>query len=185
MADNGYNEKIIIAGFGGQGVMLAGKLLAQAVMVSEHEVTYMPAYGAEVRGGTANCMVVMSDEQIANPLVVEPDTLIVLNKASYRKFMPRVKAGGLLIYNSSKITAEDARKDVELVGVPMDDMASELGSKQSANMVAVGAYLRKRGLMAAQTAVDCLKDVLAARHHKTIPVNSSAILGGAEYVKNQ
>ena len=101
MYGNGFYQELIVAGFGGQGIMLAGKLLAQAAMVSDLEVTYMPSYGAEVRGGTANCMVVIADEPIACPLVTEPDTLIVLNKASYKKFVPRLKPNGLLIVNSS------------------------------------------------------------------------------------
>ena len=185
MAANGYCEEIIIAGFGGQGIMLTGKLLAQMAMKADKEVTYMPSYGAEVRGGTANCMVVIAENEIACPVVAKPDSLIVLNKASLKKFAPRLKKGGLLIMNSSLIDVDPELDDsIEVVSVPADKLAVELGSPRSANMVALGAYLQKRGYLTPDAAAQALPDVLASRYHKTLPVNIKALHKGGEYVSN-
>jgi len=183
MRQNGFREEVIIAGFGGQGVMLAGKLLAQTAMEAGKEVTYMPSYGAEVRGGTANCMVVLADEPIACPVVARPDSLIVMNKASLNKFASRLKPGGLLVMNSSLIDSEPNLDDsIELIALPADELALELGSPKSANMVALGAYLQKRGYLTAEAAARALPDVLAVRHHHTLPVNTRALHRGAESV---
>ena len=185
MAANGYCEEIIIAGFGGQGIMLTGKLLAQTAMKAGKEVTYMPSYGAEVRGGTANCMVVISENEIACPVVGKPDSLIVLNKASLKKFAPRLKKGGLLIMNSSLIDVDPELDDsIEVVSLPADELAVALGSPRSANMVALGAYLQKRGYLTPDAAARALPDVLARRHHKTLPVNIEALHKGGKYTEN-
>jgi 2-oxoglutarate ferredoxin oxidoreductase subunit gamma len=178
------HEEIVIAGFGGQGIILAGKLLAQTAMQAGRQVTYMPSYGAEVRGGTANCMVVIADEPIASPLVSRPDSLVVMNKASLNKFGPRLKKGGLLVFNSSLIdTPPLLDETVEILAVPADDVAVELGSPRSANMVALGAYLRKRGSLTVEAAGAALPDVLAKRYHKTLPVNTEALRRGAEFAE--
>ncbi len=183
IADDSY-EEVIIAGFGGQGIMLTGKLLAQTAMERGLEVTYMPSYGAEVRGGTANCMVVIAEKKIACPAVAKPDSLIVLNKASLNKFGPRLKNGGLLIMNSSLIDTEPKLDDsIEIIAVPADELAVELGSQKSANMVALGAYLQKRGHLTPDGAAQALSDVLAERYHNTLPVNIKALHRGAEFVK--
>jgi len=182
MTTNGFCEEVIIAGFGGQGIILAGKLLAQTAMKAGRQVTYMPSYGAEVRGGTANCMVVVADEPIACPLVARPDSLIAMNKASLNKFGPRIKAGGLLVMNSSLIDTEpDVDDSIEVVAIPTDDIAVELGSQRSANMVAMGAYLQKKGYLTADQAADSLADVLAERYHSTLPVNAEALNRGARF----
>ncbi|MHC4173258.1 MAG: 2-oxoacid:acceptor oxidoreductase family protein [Planctomycetota bacterium] len=179
-----FYEQIIIAGFGGQGIMLTGRLLAQTAMKAGLEVTYMPSYGAEVRGGTANCMVVIADEPIACPVVGKPDSLIVMNKASLNKFAPRLKIDGLLVMNSSLIDTEPQLDDsIEIITVPADELAVELGSPKSANMVALGAYLQKRGYLTADAAAQALPDVLAERYHKTLPVNTEALCRGGEFVK--
>ena len=183
MSDKFY-EEVIIAGFGGQGIMLTGRLLAQTAMEAGKEVTYMPSYGAEVRGGTANCMVVIAEKKIACPVVAKPDSLIVLNKASLNKFGPRLKNNGLLIMNSSLIDTEPQLDDsIEIITVPADELAIELGSPKSANMVALGAYLQKRGQFTAEEAAQALPDVLAKRYHKTLPVNTEALRRGAEFAK--
>jgi len=184
MTANGHYEEIVIAGFGGQGIMLAGKLLAQTAMREGKEVTYMPSYGAEVRGGTANCMVVISEEEIACPLVAQPDSLIVMNKASLNKFAPRLKKGGLLVMNVSLIDNEPEFDDsIDVVAVPADELAVELGSQKSANMVALGAYLQKRGYLSPDAAGEALADVLAERYHKTLPVNIAALHKGAQFAQ--
>ncbi|HCO95412.1 MAG TPA: 2-oxoacid:ferredoxin oxidoreductase subunit gamma [Phycisphaerales bacterium] len=185
MTVNGFCEEIVIAGFGGQGIMLTGKLLAQTAMKAGKEVTYMPSYGAEVRGGTANCMVVIAENEIACPVVGRPDSLIVMNKASLNKFASRLKKGGLLIMNSSLIDVDPEVDDsIELVSVPADELAVELGSPRSANMVALGAYLQKRGYLTPNAAARALPDVLARRYHKTLPVNIKALQKGGEYTGN-
>jgi 2-oxoglutarate ferredoxin oxidoreductase subunit gamma len=150
-------------------------------MKAGKEVTYMPSYGAEVRGGTANCMVIISGKPIACPVVSEPESLIVMNKASLHKFASRLKPGGLLLWNSSLIDSPpevDGQADV--VAVPADEVAVELGSPKSANMVMLGAYLQKRGQLTSQQASEALHDVLAERYYKTIPVNTEALRRGAE-----
>lgn len=179
---NDFYEEVIIAGFGGQGIMLAGKLLAQTAMMAGKEVTYMPSYGAEVRRGTANCMVVIAETKIASPLVSNPDSLIVMNKASLNKFAPRVKTGGLLIMNSSLIdTQPELGQKINILAVPADDIAIELGNRKAANMVALGAYLQKRRLFNPDAATESLPDVLAKRYHHTLPVNTEALQRGAEF----
>jgi 2-oxoglutarate ferredoxin oxidoreductase subunit gamma len=164
--------------------MLTGRLLAQTAMKRGLEVTYMPSYGAEVRGGTANCMVVIADEPIACPVVGRPDSLIVMNKASLNKFAPRLKIGGLLVMNSSLIDTEPQLDgSIEIITVPADEVAVELGSHKSANMVVLGAYLQKRGYLTADAAAQALPDVLAERYHKTLPVNTEALRRGGEFAK--
>ncbi len=181
---NEFYEEVVIAGFGGQGVMLAGKLLACTAMKSGKEVTYMPSYGAEVRGGTANCMVVIAETKIASPLVSRPDSLIVMNKASLNKFAPRVKTGGLLIMNSSLIDIQpELDQKTDILAVPADDIAIELGNRKAANMVALGAYLQKRSLFNPDAAAESLPDVLAKRYHHTLPLNIKALQRGAEFAK--
>jgi len=181
---NEFYEEVIIAGFGGQGIMLAGKLLAQTAMKRGLEVTYMPSYGAEVRGGTANCMVVIAEGEIASPLVNKPDSLIVMNKASLTKFAPRLKSGGLLVMNSSLIDSEpELAETIDVVAVPADELAVELGNPKSANMVAIGAYLQKRGLFGPDAAAACLAETIARRYHHTLPVNTKALHRGAEFAK--
>jgi 2-oxoglutarate ferredoxin oxidoreductase subunit gamma len=182
MTTNGFCEEVVIAGFGGQGIMLAGRLLAQTAMEAAKEVTYMPSYGAEVRGGTANCMVVIADEAIACPVVSNPDSLIVLNKASLHKFALHLKEGGLLVMNSSLVDEQPRLHDsIDVLALPASDLAVELGNVKSTNMVALGAYLERKGILKPDQAARCLPDVLAKRYHITLPMNIKAIERGAEY----
>ena len=192
MAQNSFYEEVIIAGFGGQGIILAGRLLAQTAMKAGKEVTFMPSYGAEMRGGTANSMVIIADCAIASPLVTRPDSAIVMNKASLNKFAPRIKNNGLLVMNSSLIDpaaflreqeAGDVDESIDILAVPADNIAVELGSQKSANMVAIGAYLQRRGLFGPDAAAESLPDVLAKRYHKTLSVNTEALRRGAEFAK--
>jgi len=181
MTTNLY-EEVVIAGFGGQGIILAGRLLAQTAMKAGKEVTFIPSYGAEMRGGTANCMVVVADAPIACPLVAKPDSLIVMNKASLNKFAPRLKGGGLLVMNSSLIDEQPPLPDAtDVLAVPANELAVELGSVKAANMVALGAYLQRRRILTPDQAGLCLADVLAKRYHKTIAVNTEALRRGAQF----
>lgn len=182
MTANHLYEEVIIAGFGGQGIILAGRLLAQTAMKAGKEVTFIPSYGAEMRGGTANCMVVIANEQIACPLVASPYSLIVMNKASLNKFAPRVKTGGLLVINNSLIDERPELSDTtEVLALPANEMALELGNVKAANMVALGAYLQRRGIFSADAAAQSLADVLPAHRHGTIPLNTQALARGAEF----
>ena len=166
--------------------MLAGRLLAQTAMKAGKEVTYMPSYGAEVRGGTANCMVVMAERKIASPLVSKPDSLIAMNKASLNKFAPRLKDGGLLVMNSSLIDSEPELADtIEILKVPASELAVELDNPKAANMVALGAYLQRRGLFSADSAANCLGDVLAKRYHQTLSVNTKALRRGTKFASGE
>jgi 2-oxoglutarate ferredoxin oxidoreductase subunit gamma len=184
VAQNSFYEEVIIAGFGGQGIILAGRLLAQIAMNAGKEVTFMPSYGAEMRGGTANSMVVIADEPVASPLITRPDSVIVMNKASLNKFAPCIKTGGLLVMNSSLIDCEpDVDESIDILAVPADDIAIELGSQRSANMVVLGAYLQRRDLFSVDAAAKFLPDVLAERYHKTLPLNAEALRRGAEFAK--
>jgi len=178
----GLYEEMVMAGFGGQGIVLAGKLLAQAAMRAGLEVTYMPSYGAEVRGGTANCMVIVSNKPIACPVVSNPNSLVICNKASLSKFAPRLKPGGLLIFNNSLIQSVHSVPDgVAVIGVPAEGLAVEAGSPKSANMVMLGAYLGKRGYLSPEQAAESLPDILAERHYKMIPINAEALRRGADF----
>ncbi|MBN2591323.1 MAG: 2-oxoacid:acceptor oxidoreductase family protein [Sedimentisphaerales bacterium] len=179
-------EELIIAGFGGQGIMLIGKLLAQTAMRCGKEVTYMPSYGAEVRGGTANCMLVIADSEIACPVVGQPNSLVIMNKASLTKFTPRLKKNGLLILNSSLIDIEpEVDNSIEVIRLPADELAVELGSIKAANMVALGAYLQAKGFFDIESAIQALPEILAQRYHKTLPLNSESIRRGASYISQQ
>ena len=137
-------EEILIAGFGGQGIMVAGKLLAYAGMLENKYVTYFPSYGAEVRGGTANATVIISDEEIPSPVSWHPDVLLALNLPSCHKFGPRLNKGGMLIANTTLIDQVFKRPDLTIIKIPATSMAHELGSPRSANMIMLGAYLRRK-----------------------------------------
>ena len=184
MTVNDFYEEIIIAGFGGQGIILAGKLLAQTAMKSGREVTYMPSYGAEVRGGTSNCTVIIANDPIASPLISKPDSAIIMNKASLNKFVPRLKNGGLLVMNSSLIETEPRLSSaITVLAIPADDIAIELGNPKTANMVALGAYLQESRILSIDAVSENLPTVLARRYHKTLPVNTKALRRGAEFAK--
>ncbi len=183
MIAQGLFEEIVIAGFGGQGVILIGKLLSQSAMAAGRQVCYMPAYGPEVRGGTANCMVVISDVPIASPVVSAPSAVIAMNKASLERFCPKMQSGGLLVMNRSMIENDPPRDDIDVLAIPADDLARELGSPKSANMVALGAYIAKREILDPDQVIQNLSKVLAKRYHQTIPINQKALLRGAKFAQ--
>jgi 2-oxoglutarate ferredoxin oxidoreductase subunit gamma len=176
-------EELIIAGFGGQGVMLMGQLLSYAGMREAKNVSWMPSYGPEMRGGTANCSVVISTESIGSPIVTEPTTLIVMNRPSLDRFEQAVMPGGLLIYNSSLIDRRPERTDIRVIAVPAVEMAREAGSDRVANMCVLGAYLAATGVVAYESVAECLKEVLPERRQELIPLNLKALAQGASMVK--
>ena len=134
-------DKILLAGFGGQGVMFIGKILTYAGMLDGREVCWIPSYGPEMRGGTANCSVIVSDDEIHSPVIELADAGIVLNQPSYEKFLPRIKPGGTLVVNSSIISLDTKRDDIKIIALPAGDLANELGKAGMANMVCLGALL--------------------------------------------
>ncbi len=172
-------EKIIIAGFGGQGVLLSGKLLCIAAMREGKYVSHIPSYGAEMRGGTANCQVIISDEEIASPVVFYPTTLIALNTPSLHKFEPRVTEGGVLIYNSSLIDDEPSRSDIDVVAVNANDISEEQGSSKSANMAAIGKLLSKRPeICSMDSIIAALDEAVSARNKRFNPMNEKVLKAG-------
>ncbi|MBU1002489.1 MAG: 2-oxoacid:acceptor oxidoreductase family protein [Proteobacteria bacterium] len=174
-------QDVIIAGFGGQGVMLIGNLLAYAGMNQGLSVTYIPVYGPEMRGGTANCTVVISEDEIGSPIIRTPMSLILMNRPSLDKFQARMADGGIQIVNSSLIEpklAESGR--IKSIFVPCNETADKLGNTRMANMVAIGAYVQATGVMPIQAVKDALENVISARYAKLIPANAQAIDAGAE-----
>ena len=173
---------VICAGFGGQGVLFIGNLLAQAAMSEGLKVTYMPVYGVEMRGGTANCTVVVSDDEIGSPVIWHPVCSIVMNKPSLLKFGPRVKKDGLLAVNSSLIKPGEVKvKGPELLMIPAMALAKEAGNDRLANMVMLGAVAKKTGATSIKALNQAMKDILPERAHKMIPVNTAALERGAEF----
>ncbi|MHB1652220.1 MAG: 2-oxoacid:acceptor oxidoreductase family protein [Desulfitobacteriaceae bacterium] len=169
-------QEIILAGFGGQGVMSMGQLLAYAGMEEDKQVSWIPSYGPEMRGGTANCSVTISDAPVSSPLIAEPDTLIVLNRPSLEKFEPDVKPGGLLLINSSLIEVEPHRRDLKVLRIPADDLANEkFGNSRVANMILLGAFVALTDAVSLDSVVGALKKVLPEYRHKLIPLNRQAL----------
>ncbi|MFO7727649.1 MAG: 2-oxoacid:acceptor oxidoreductase family protein [Desulfonatronovibrio sp.] len=177
-----YNDAII-AGFGGQGVMLIGNLLAYAAMESGLNVTYIPVYGPEMRGGTANCTVVISDEDIGSPIIRNPLSLIAMNRPSLDKFQPTVQDQGVVIINSSLVDMELADRDrLKTFAVPANEIADKIGNTRMANMVALGAYTQATGLIDLATVQKSLDKVISAHYSHMIPKNAQALAAGAEAV---
>jgi 2-oxoglutarate ferredoxin oxidoreductase subunit gamma len=174
-------EGIFFAGFGGQGIILAGKIVCLAAMGEGKHVSHIPSYGAEMRGGTANCSVVVSDDEIASPLVPHPGVCLVMNKPSLLKFQSIVKPGGLLIWNASLIDIAPERTDIEVLAVRANEIAEAAGSYKSANMVMLGALLKRRPSVASVNAVlAVLDEAVSARHRELNQVNRKALADGYE-----
>ena len=175
---------VVIAGFGGQGVMLIGNLLAYSGMESKLNVTYMPEYGPEMRGGTANCAVVVSSEDIGSPIIKKPKSLIIMNQPSLDKFLPRMEPHGIAVVNSSLVdTSEVDERNINLVAVPANQIADELGNVKMANMVAMGAYIQALGFMQMEKVEAALKQVISPHYAHLIPKNIQALQAGAARVK--
>ncbi|TYB32186.1 MAG: 2-oxoacid:ferredoxin oxidoreductase subunit gamma [Candidatus Mcinerneyibacterium aminivorans] len=175
-------HRIIMAGFGGQGIMVMGSMLTYAAMKEGKETSWIPSYGVEQRGGTANCSVVVSDEIIAAPIVDNPDMAIIMNRPSLDKFEPRMVKNGLLLINDSIVEREVERDDLEVIRIKANDIAIELGNKRIANMVMLGALTKKTGIVKIETLKNSLKDVLSKRRHDLIGINQKALDKGADLV---
>jgi 2-oxoglutarate ferredoxin oxidoreductase subunit gamma len=169
--------KTVIAGFGGQGVMSIGLNLAQAAMLEGKNVTYLPSYGAEVRGGTANCTVVISDDEIASPVASSPEFVIAMNQPSVMRFQNQIQSGGLFFVNSSLVESEIARGDISVIKVPANSIAENLDSPKSANMVMLGAFAKKGGLVSLTSVIEALKFILGTKQ-KLLAVNEKALKAG-------
>jgi len=176
-------EEIIIAGFGGQGVLSMGKILAYSGIMQDQEVSWMPSYGPEMRGGTANVTVILSDERINSPIVNTFDTAIILNQQSMDKFEHAVKPGGLLLYDDNGIIKHPTRKDINIYIVSATVEATKLGLTKIANMVVLGAYLQLKPIVKLENVIKGLKKSLPERHHKLIPMNEQAITAGMGFIK--
>ncbi|HEU0265094.1 MAG TPA: 2-oxoacid:acceptor oxidoreductase family protein [Geobacterales bacterium] len=172
---------LFIAGFGGQGVLLAGNLLGYAAIIEGKNVSFFPAYGVEKRGGAAMCTVIIADGDVGSPVIGHPSVSVILNQSSFDKYATRVKEGGILIVNSSLVSlAGFNRPDLQLVSLPMNDIAMELGDPRMVNMVATGAYAALSGAVSLASLEEGLKDALPERNHRFIPANVQAIRTGAE-----
>jgi 2-oxoglutarate ferredoxin oxidoreductase subunit gamma len=173
-------HEIIFSGFGGQGALFAGQLLAYAAMDSGLEVTWIPSYGPEMRGGKARCNVIVSDEEIGSPLSARPTSCVVLNIPSMEGFEPLVQPGGVLVVNSSLVPLTSARTDLRAIYVPASDAARDLGNVRLANVICLGALVKATGVVPVEAVAKALEDHLPERHKKLLPLNKDALRRGAE-----
>ena len=173
-------DKIILSGFGGQGVMFIGKVLAYAAMEGDLEVCWIPSYGPEMRGGTANCSVIISDEEIHSPVIELADAAIVLNQPSYEKFLPRIKPGGVLVLNSSIVENNKARNDMQIISIPATEIANEMGKPALANMVCLGALVTKLKLLNIDSLQKAMDAVVGKKKPELYEANIEAIKKGME-----
>jgi len=176
-------KELLVAGFGGQGALSIGKNLAEASLAEGLNVTWAPSYGVEMRGGTANCSVVISDEAIGSPVFEHPSELIAMNGPSLDKFGPKVVEGGLVILNSSVIKGEYDRKDVNVHYVPCDDIANELGNSKVANMVMLGAYVGITKALKVETCEKMIEEMFTGKKAKLVPLNIKALHAGLDLAK--
>ena len=173
------HEEIIISGFGGQGTLFAGQLLAYSAMETGYHVTWFPSYGPEMRGGKARCTVILSDEEIGSPLTERPSACMVLNLPSMEAFEPLVRPGGILVVNESLIPMRSERDDIRIAYVPATDIARELGNARMANVVGLGALVQMMGLPTLEAIMTALEGHLPARHRRLLPMNHEALDRGA------
>ena len=171
-------HEMIFAGFGGQGVLLLGQLLAYAGMIDNKQVSWIPSYGPEMRGGTANCAVIISEDKIGSPLVFEPTAALILNNPSLEKFEPLLAPNGVLVINSSIVTAKPKRSDIKVVCVPATDLVAQLGVEKSMNIIMLGAFVQATGIVSEATMLQAFEKRFAARPH-TIANNIKAFQLGA------
>ena len=177
--------EIIFAGFGGQGILFSGQLMAYAAMDSGKEVTWIPSYGPEMRGGTANCTVIIADEDIGSPNVRNPKALMAFNLPSLDKYEPLVIPGGLIVVDSTLINREPERQDIEKVMIPANEMAESLGNRRMTNMVMLGALLAKLPVLSIDTVEQALVDHLPDRHKHLLELNFQALQMGAIFAREK
>ncbi|MBQ1672894.1 MAG: 2-oxoacid:acceptor oxidoreductase family protein [Bacteroidales bacterium] len=175
-------EEIIIAGFGGQGVLSMGKILAYGGIMQDQEVSWLPSYGPEMRGGTCNVSVILSDNKISSPILSRFDTAIILNQQSMDKFEKQVKPGGLLIYDTNGITRHPERTDITVCRIDAVEEAAKLGNAKAYNMVVLGAFLKMKPIVTMENVIRGLKKSLPPRRHNLIPMNEEAITVGMNAV---
>lgn len=173
----------IFSGFGGQGVLSMGSTLATAAMLEGKYVTYLPAYGVEVRGGTANCTVVVADEEIASPVASEPEFVVAMNQPSFARFQSILQAGGLLCANSSLVNTDSARSDAEILAVPTSELAEQLGNMKVANMIMLGALVRASGMISYEAMLKNLDAILGGGKAKLVKLNREALTVGYNYAR--
>jgi 2-oxoglutarate ferredoxin oxidoreductase subunit gamma len=176
-------QGIRISGFGGQGVISAGLLLAHSGMLENKNVSWFPAYGAEMRGGTANCSVVISNEEVASPIVTHPDTVIVMNEPSLAKFEPMVKKGGNLIINSSLVHTKPKRKDINIICIECNKIAGELGNTKAANLVALGAFVKTTNAVTIESIIKAMPKVFRHAKKEMFELNEKALEKGSQSIE--
>ena len=179
------HSDVIFAGFGGQGVLLAGKILAQAGVIENKHVTFFPSYGGEMRGGTANCTVVVSDKRIDSPVTSEPGAAIIFNNPSMGRFEPAICQGGLLLVNSSMVNTTSDRSDLQADYIPANEIAHELGDERVVNMILLGSYTEKSGVVSLDSLKQALNKLMANKRSTVIEINHRAIDAGAAATKEQ
>ncbi len=176
-------EEIVIAGFGGQGVLSMGMILCYSGVVENKEVSWMPSYGPEMRGGTANCIAIISDTKVSSPIISKFDTVIALNQPSVDKFEKAVKPGGLMLIDSTNINNPPARTDIEIIGIEASNEAAKMENTKVMNMIMLGAFLQKKPIIAIENIMEGLKQVLPERYHHLLPLNEKALRKGMELVE--
>ncbi|MCL1941292.1 MAG: 2-oxoacid:acceptor oxidoreductase family protein [Synergistaceae bacterium] len=180
--DNKFERSLIAAGFGGQGLMVLGQLIAYTGMHEGRYVSWIPSYGPEMRGGTANCSVIVSDGPIGSPVVPEADYVVVMNQPSLAKFEPMVKSGGILFYNSDLVKLEKERGDIKICAIPANTIANELGNDRVANIVMLGALVTAGDIVEEASALEMLDEKLGKKKPEFIPMNRSAFQKGKEVI---
>jgi 2-oxoglutarate ferredoxin oxidoreductase subunit gamma len=176
-------EEIIVAGFGGQGVLSLGMTLAYAGLVEGKEISWMPSYGPEMRGGTANCITILSAQKISSPIVSKFDSAIILNQPSMDKFAAKIKPGGLLLYESGNIFNPSTRTDIEIIGIKATTEANRMKNTKIMNMIMLGAYLQLKPLVTNESVLDALKKVLPEKYQHLLEINRQALESGASMIK--
>jgi 2-oxoglutarate ferredoxin oxidoreductase subunit gamma len=177
-------EQVILAGFGGQGIMLAGMLMTYAGMLEGREVTWLPSYGPEMRGGTANCHVTLSDKPVSSPVIIKATSAIIMNKPSLDKFESCISPKGILLVNSSLIDKKTSRGDLNAHYIPANEIAAEVGNNKTANIVMLGAFVQATGVLEKQSCNKAMEDVLGKKNPMLLPLNMLAFVKGAEYISN-
>jgi 2-oxoglutarate ferredoxin oxidoreductase subunit gamma len=174
--------EVIIAGFGGQGILLMGKILALAGMFENRYVTWFPSYGAEMRGGTAHCTVIISDQPIGSPVVAHPEAAIIMNQPSMEKFVPLIKPNGVILINSSLVSTAMQRDDLEFISLPVTEMANTLGASKVANIIALSAFCAKTHLVSSESLERAMQESFSVKDPTLLQINEKAIAAGRNHI---